>query len=107
MIRWKQLAQGVLAAAAAPIYAPTPGTYAAVHAATASNPTDEPVTVEIWIARANAKDSGRRVAAAVVPPGETRPVADLVNHKLEPGMTLSAAGAGVELTVSGAENVPE
>ncbi|MCW5141060.1 hypothetical protein [Burkholderia cenocepacia] len=106
MIRWKQLAQAALGVDAAPIYTAKPGTYAAVHAASASNPTDAPVTVEAWIAGA---DGGiaRRVAAVVVPAGETRPVADLINHKLEPDMTLSAAGAGVELTVSGAENVPE
>jgi hypothetical protein len=103
MITWKQLAQAVLTGSATSLYT-TPGqTTAAIHQATAWNPTAGVVTVKVMIG-ATAADS-TTVWSINVPAGQPAQIPQIIGHKLQAGQQLFASGAGVTLTVSGAENV--
>lgn len=103
MINWKQLSQAVLAGAAASLYTAPAQTSAAIHQATAWNPTAGVITVKVFIG-ATAADA-TTVWSMNVPAGQSVQIPQLIGHKLQAGQQLFASGAGVTLTVSGAENV--
>jgi hypothetical protein len=106
MITWKQFCQAVLAAAAASVY-PTPDkTTAAIHQASAWNPTAGVVMLKVYIVPAGgAATDATTVWNMNVPTGQSVQIPQLIGHKLQAGQQLFASGAGVTLTVSGAENV--
>jgi hypothetical protein len=103
MINWKQLAQAVLAGTATPIYTAPAQTTAAIHQVTAWNPTGAVVTVKVFIGTSAA--DATTVWSVNVPAGLPVQIPQLIGHKIPPGQQLYALGAGVTLTVSGAENV--
>lgn len=103
MITWKQLAQAVLGASATSLYTVATQTMAAIHQATVWNPTAGVVTVKVFIG-ASAADA-TTVWSINVPSGQSVQIPQLIGHKLQAGQQLFASGAGVTLTVSGAENV--
>lgn len=106
MITWKQLCQSVLAGAAAAVYAAPAATAAAIHQASAWNPTAAVVAIKIYIApAAGAAADATTVWSMNVPAGQSVQIPQLIGHKLQAGQQLLASGAGVTLTVSGAENV--
>lgn len=103
MITWKQLCQSVLAASPASLYTAPTVTAAAIHQASAWNPTGSAVTVKVYIG--GAAGDATTVWNVNVPAGQTVAIPQLVGHKLNAGQQLWAGGAGVTLTVSGAEYV--
>lgn len=106
MISWKQLCQAVLAGAAAPVYTAPTSTATAIHQATAWNPTAAVVTLKLFIApAAGAASDATAVWSANIPVGASVQIPQIIGHKLQAGQQLFASGAGVTLTVSGAENV--
>jgi hypothetical protein len=107
MITWKQLSQSVLSGAATQLYAAPAATYATVHAISLWNPTGSAVQVKFYIVPSGgAAADATTVKLATVMAGSDGTVPDLVNHKLQPGMSLWAVGNSVTCTISGAENVP-
>lgn len=106
MITWKQLCQSVLAGVAAGIYTAPAATAAAIHQASAWNPTGAVVVLKVYITPANgAASDATTVWSMNVPAGQSVQVPQLIGHKLQAGQQLFASGGGVTLTVSGAENV--
>lgn len=106
MISWKQLCQAVLTGTAAAVYAAPNATTAAIHQANAWNPTAAVVTLKLYIApAAGAAADATAVWSANIPAGSSVQIPQIIGHKLQAGMQLFASGAGVTLTVSGAENV--
>lgn len=106
MISWKQLCQAVLTGAAAAVYAAPNATTAAIHQATAWNPTAGVVTLKLYIApAAGAAADATTVWSANIPAGASVQIPQIIGHKLQAGIQLLASGAGITLTVSGAENV--
>lgn len=103
MITWKQLAQAVLSASATSLYTAPGQTTAAIHQATVWNPTAGVVTVKIFIGAAGG--DATNVWTVNVPAGQSVQIPQVIGHKLQAGQQLFASGAGVTLTVSGAENV--
>lgn len=103
MITWKQLCQSVLAAAAASLYTAPSSTSTAIHQATAWNPTAGVVQLKVYLG-VSAADA-TNVWTVNVPAGQSVQIPQLIGHKLQAGQQLWASGAGVTLTVSGAENV--
>jgi hypothetical protein len=103
MIKWKQIAQAVLAGSATSLYTAPAQTTAAIHQATAWNPTGGVVTVKVMIG-ATAADA-TTVWNVNVPAGASVQIPQLIGHKIPAGQQLFASGTGVTLTVSGAENV--
>lgn len=89
-------------------YAAPTGTSATIQAATVSNATGGVVTVDLYkVPPAGAAAGTNKIATRSVPAGQTLTLNDAINHKLEPGSQLFAAGNGLGLTVSGVEYVPE
>lgn len=108
MITWKQLCQTVLTGTAASVYTAPAGTAAAIHQATAFNPTAGVVTVKVYAVQvAGSATDATTVDTVNVPAGQSVQLSRLLAHKVQTGMQLFASGNGVTLTVSGAENVPQ
>jgi hypothetical protein len=105
---YKELVKAVsLTASATSLYTAPSSTYAAIHAASANNPTGAPVTIEIFkVPTGHAADATTRIAAKAVAAGATGQFPELVNHKLEPGTQIFADGLGCSLNISGVEYVP-
>ncbi|ASD80408.1 hypothetical protein CRM94_22980 [Burkholderia gladioli] len=95
--------------AAAQVYGPMPGnTTGAIHAASAWNPAGAaaPVAVDVFLVPASgAAGDANHVARVMVAPGESETLIDLINQKIQAGMSIEASGAGVTLTVSGVTSV--
>jgi hypothetical protein len=106
MITWKQLCQSVLTGTAAAVYTAPSGTSTAIHQATAWNPTAAVVAVKVYIVpSAGSAADATTVDTVNVPAGSSVQLSRLIAHKIPAGSQLYASGAGVTLTVSGAENV--
>ena len=103
-VNWKTLYQGVLTGAPAAVYAPSAALQGAIHAANVWNPTAAAVTMNLYIVPAGGSaGDATRVVQMSVPAGRYLPVVDIVNHKVANPSALYADGAGLTLTVSGAE----
>lgn len=106
MITWKQFCQSVLTGTAASTYAAPAATASAIHQASAWNPTGAVVVLKLYIVpAAGAAADATTVWLANVPAGQSIQVPQLIGHKLQAGQQIYASGAGVTLTISGAENV--
>ncbi|AJW97273.1 hypothetical protein BM43_474 [Burkholderia gladioli] len=107
--KYVQFCQAVLTGAAAQVYGPMPGnTTGAIHAASAWNPAGAaaPVAVDVFLVPASgAAGDANHVARVMVAPGESETLIDLINQKIQAGMSIEASGAGVTLTVSGVTSV--
>lgn len=108
MITWKQLCQAVLTGSAVSQYTAPTGTQTAIHQATAWNPGASVVALKLYIvpAAGSAADA-TTVWSTNVPAGSSVQIPQVIGHKLQAGQQLYASGAGVTLTVSGAENVQQ
>jgi hypothetical protein len=103
-VAWKTLAQAVLAGAAAAKYTPAVAKQASVQSANAWNPTVAAVTMNVYLVpAAGAADDTTRVHQVSVPAGKSIPIPELFNLKVVAGWALFADGAGVTLTLTGAE----
>lgn len=106
MITWKQLCQSVLSGTPTVAYTAPIATAAAVHQATAWNPTAGVVVLKVYIApAAGTATDATTVWTVNVPAGQSVQVPQLIGHKLQSGQQMFASGAGVTFTASGAENV--
>jgi hypothetical protein len=106
MITWKQLCQAVLTGTPAAVYTAQAGTSAAIHQASAWNPTAGVLAVKVYIVpAAGSATDATTVDTVNVPAGQSVQLSRLLAHKLQAGQQLFASGNGVTLTVSGAENV--
>lgn len=107
--KYKEMVKAVtLTGTATSQYTAPTGTYAAIHAASANNPTGGAVTVNVYkVPSGAAADGTTRIASKTIPAGKPGQFPELVNHKLEPGTQLFADGLGCSLNISGIEYVPE
>lgn len=105
-ITWKVLGQAQLTGGNSAVYTAPASTRATVTAAQVWNPTSGNVTVDVYLLKvAGAAGDGTKIERIVLPAGTSRTVFGLINHKVEPGGSIVASGAGVTLTISGAESV--
>jgi hypothetical protein len=106
---YKELVKAaVLAAAPASLYTAPALTSAAIHAASANNPTAAPVAISVYkVPSGGAAGATTKLAAKTVAAGMTAQFPELVNHKLEPGTQIFADGLGCSLNISGVEYVAE
>lgn len=108
MITWKQLCQNVLTGSAAAVYTAPTGTATAIHQASAWNPSGGVVTLKLYIVpAAGAAADATTIWSTNVPAGASVQIPQVIGHKLQTGQQLYAVGAGLTLTVSGAENVQQ
>jgi hypothetical protein len=108
MITWKQFCQSVLTGTPAAVYTAPAGTAAAIHQVSIWNPTAGVVAVKFYtVPAAGSATDATTVWNVNVPAGASAQVPQMIGHKLQAGQQLYAAGAGVTLTVSGAENVQQ
>lgn len=106
MITWKQLCQRVLTATATDIYTAPKLTRTAIHQVSAWNKGSSPVAVMVYVTPPNGiPNDDTAVWCQNIPAGSSAQIPQLIGHKLEPGFALWATGAGVTLTISGAEGV--
>lgn len=105
---WKELVKGTaLTGTSALMYTAPALTSATIQAASATNPTAGAVAVNIFLVPVGQSvGAAYRILSQNVPAGATANLSAIVNHKLEPGAMLYADGNGMNLTVSGAEYVP-
>ncbi|HBO4891279.1 TPA: hypothetical protein VDV44_001499 [Pseudomonas aeruginosa] len=81
---------------------------ASIQAVTANNPTGAAVVVDLYkVPSGSAADGTTKIASRTVPAGTTVTLFDALNHKLQSGTALFAAGNGCGLNVSGVEYIPE
>lgn len=108
MIKYSEMVAGqVLTASPVSCYTAPAFTQAAIHAATASNPTAAAVVVNLYRVTAGAVAGvPTRIASRTIPAGQTLSLIDAINHKLAPGSQLFADGLGCGLNVSGVEYIP-
>lgn len=108
-IKYKEMISGqVLTGTPTAYYVAPAGTQATIQAATVSNPTAGVLTVDLHKVPAGGAASGtNKIASRTLPSGAVATLHDAINHKLESGTQLMAAGAGCGLTVSGVEYIPE
>ncbi|VWD60969.1 hypothetical protein BLA18628_07210 [Burkholderia aenigmatica] len=103
-VNWKTLYQGVLTGTAAAAYSPGAALQGAAHSVNLWNPTASAVTVNFYLVPSGgtAADSTRihRVSVAA---GASMMVPEVINTKIANPSALYADGAGVTLTVTGAE----
>jgi hypothetical protein len=103
-VAWKPFTQSVLTGAPAAKYTPAVAKQASVQSANAWNPTVAAVTMNVYLVpAAGAADDTTRVHQVSIPAGKSIPVPELLNLKVIAGWALFADGAGVTLTVTGAE----
>ncbi|KVH52914.1 hypothetical protein WS89_31245 [Burkholderia sp. MSMB1072] len=108
MITWKQFCEAVLGASPAAVYTSPASTAAAIHQATAWNPTGSVVTVKLYIVpAAGSATDATTIWSTNVPAGSPAQIPQIIGHKLQAGQQLFASGNGVTLTISGAENVQQ
>ncbi|KCB26082.1 hypothetical protein [Bordetella hinzii] len=105
---WKELVKGTaLTGTAALMYTAPALTFATIQAAAVTNSTAGAVAVNVYIVPSGQSvGNAYRVLSQNVEAGATGNLSGLVNHKLEPGATIYADGNGLNLTISGAEYVP-
>ena len=105
-ITWKVLGQQVLGAAAAAVYTAPTATSASVTAAQAWNPGAAAVVVDVFLAPplGTAADA-THIERVSVPAASAATLYGVINQKIIPGAAIYAIGAGVTMTVSGAESV--
>lgn len=105
----EMIAGQTLAAAASSALYVAPGlTYAAIHAASISNPGASPVTVNLYkVPAGSSVGSSTLIASRTIAASQTAQLNDAINHKLEPGTQLFALGLGATLNVSGIEYVQD
>lgn len=108
-IAYKELVRNItLTATPTGYYTAPTGTAATIQAATVNNPTGSPVVVDLYkVAAGGTAGGGNKIATRTVPAGGVVTLHDALNHKLEPGSQLYAAGLGLGLNISGAEYIPE
>lgn len=105
-ITWKTLSQTVLTASSVAVYAVPVNTQTAVHTAQLWNSTASPVVVDVFVSGAvGAGADATHIDRVLVPGLSSGTVFGLINHKLSSLQQIYALGAGVTLTVSGAESV--
>jgi hypothetical protein len=107
--KYKEMVKAVTLANAATSYYVAPAlTSAAIHAASANNPTAAAVTINVYkVPTGAAADGTTKLASKVAPAGRPVQFQELVNHKLEPGTQIYADGLGCSLNISGIEYTPE
>lgn len=106
MITWKTLGQQVLTGSAAAVYTAPNATSATVTAASVWNPSASPVTVDLFIvASGGSAADATHIDRQVIPAASASTMYNAINQKLSSGAALFALGAGVTLTVGGAESV--
>ncbi|GAA0532437.1 hypothetical protein [Pigmentiphaga daeguensis] len=105
---WKELVKGAaLTGTAASVYTAPAATQTTIQAASATNATGAPITVAIYVVPSGeAFDAKYRVALCNVPAGGVSTPWQAINHKLEAGAQIYADGNGANLTISGAEYLP-
>lgn len=108
-IKYKEMIVGqVLTATPTAYYTAPLSTAATIQAATANNPTGAAIVVDLYkVPAAGAAGGGNKIATRTVPAGATVTLFDSLNHKLEAGTQLFAAGNGAGLSVSGVEYIAE
>lgn len=108
-IKFKEMVKGAtLTGAAVSLYTAPSLTSASIQAAVAYNPTGSPVTVLIYkVPSGLVADNTTLISSRAVGSGLTIQPIELINHKLEPGTQLFAAGTGLTLNISGVEYIPE
>jgi hypothetical protein len=106
---YKELVKGAsLTGTAASLYAAPTATYAAIHAASANNPTGGVLTLNVYkVPSGRSADATTRIASKNIAAGVTAQFPELVNHKLEPGTQIFADGNGCSISVSGIEYVKD
>lgn len=106
--KYREMVAGqTLTGAAASYYTAPGGTFAAIHAASITNPTGAVVTVNIYkVPTGGAAGTPTKIASKQVGVGATIPAPEVVNHKLEPGTQIFADGLACTLNISGVEVVP-
>jgi hypothetical protein len=92
-----------LTGSAATVYTAPALTSASISAASVNNPTGGALTLNIYLG--SPAGSTTRVVSKSIPASKAVPVSELIGHHLEPGMILSADGAGMYLNISGSEYV--
>lgn len=109
MIKYRELIPSQVLTAVATVYYTAPAsTQAAIHQATASNPTGAAVVVNLYkVPSAGTPAVANRIGSRIVPAGGTVTLFDAINHKIEPGTSLAADGLGCGISVSGVEFVPD
>lgn len=105
----KNLVAGQTLTGSSTLYYTTPAlTRVKVQAASVTNPTVLPITVNLYIVPIGQSVGAiYTVAAKTIPAGTTRPISDIVNCNLEPEGQIYADGNGLFLNISGAEIVSE
>ena len=105
---WKELVKGTaLTATPALMYTAPVLTSATIQAASVTNGTAGAVAANVYLVPVGqTAGAAYRILSQNVPAGATANLSAIVNHKLEPGAMLYADGDGMNLTVSGAEYVP-
>lgn len=105
---WKELVKGTaLTGTSALMYTAPVLTSTSIQAAAVTNPTAGAVTVNIFLVPVGQSvGAAYRILSQNVAAASTANLSSIVNHKLEPGAMLYADGNGTNLTISGAEYVP-
>lgn len=106
MITWKQLNQSVLSSIPGHLYTAPVLTATAIHQVSAWNPTTQAVTLKVFILPpiGTAVDA-TTVWSMSISANTAAQITQMIGHKLQSGQQLYASGAGITLTISGAESV--
>jgi hypothetical protein len=108
-IKYKEMVRATsLTGTPTSLYAAPSLASAAIHAATAYNPTAGALTVDLYKVPAGlAADATTKIGTRTIPAGALIQIHEAINHKLESGTQIFAAGAGLTLNVSGVEYIPD
>ncbi|ALS63626.1 hypothetical protein [Pandoraea apista] len=104
-VNWYVLSQSVIAAGAAVAkYAPTAKRQGVIHSAHAWNPTASAVTLNFYLVpTAGSAGAATQIWQVSVPAGKAILIPELANVKIPNPNALFVDGAGVTLTLTGAE----
>lgn len=106
-VNYKTLWQSVLTGTAAATYAPGAAIQGAVHTANLWNPTAAAVTVNFYLVPSGGTAGDTtRIHQVQVGAGKSIMVPEVINTKIVNPGVLYADGAGVTLTITGAEVSP-
>jgi hypothetical protein len=105
---WRELVKGAaLTGSPTSVYTAPALTFSTITAASANNSTASAITVNIYLVPAGQTVANAyRIASKAVAANSTGQFPEIVNHKLEPGAQIFGDGAGANITISGAEYVP-
>lgn len=106
-VNYKTLFQGVLTGTAAATYAPAAALQGAAHTVNLWNPTAAAVTVNFYLVpTGGTAGDTTRIHQVQVAAGKSAMVPEVINTKVVNPTVLYADGAGVTLTITGAEASP-